>query len=161
MQTDTRIAVAATARVNSFRAQLRSLLLGCLMLALLIPGTEIHCSPLRDKQAKFSTYVAMLILQAGEMGYEVTLGEAWRSSEQAAFKTKINAEKGIGIAASLHTQRLAIDINLFRDGKFLTQPADYARLGSWWEKQCAECRWGGRFKTADAVHFSFAHNGIQ
>lgn len=148
-------------RVDSITLLVRLFRIVILGLLLFGFGTEIHCGELQRKQAKFSTYVAMLILQAGEMGYDVTLGEAWRSAEQAAFKTKINAEKGIGIAASLHSQRLAIDINLFRGGKFLTDPADYAQLGSWWEGQCRDCRWGGNFKRKDAVHFSFEHNGIQ
>ena len=130
------------------------LVLGCLS-PVAIAGT------LREKQSRFADLVAMLILQAGERGYEVTLGEAWRSAEQASFQTRINAELGIGIAASLHTQRLAIDLNLFRDGKYLTHIDDYLPLGSWWEKQCRECRWGGRFKRRDAVHFSMEHNSIQ
>ena len=116
---------------------------------------------LSDKQEKFSQLAAKLIQKAALMGYGVTLGEAWRSAEQSAFQTKINAEKGIGIANSLHTQRLAIDINLFKDGKFLTNLSDYKRLGEWWEKQCPECSWGGRFKIVDAPHFSFSHNGVK
>lgn len=116
--------------------------------------------PLGDKQGRFSTAAAKLILQAEEMGYRVTLGEAWRSPEQAAFRTKFNAEKGIGIADSLHTQRLAIDLNLFVGREALTA-AQYKPLGEWWEKQCSECRWGGRFKMVDAPHFSFAHEGKQ
>jgi hypothetical protein len=120
----------------------------------LICATAFPAS-LVEKQSKFSVMVAMLILQAGELGYDVTLGEAWRSPEQASFQTKINAEKGIGIAASNHTIRLAIDLNLVRNGKYLTDVEDYRPLGEWWEKQCRDCRWGGRFKMRDAVHFSF------
>lgn len=142
-----------------------SLLLGwagiCAVLAQFFIGTEIHCENLSRKQSLFAHHAARLILQAQEMGYDVTLGEAWRSAEQAAFQTKINAEKGIGIAASLHTQRLAIDINLFRNGKFLTSVSEYAPLGIWWENQHPDARWGGRFKNKDAVHFSFEHNGIK
>lgn len=106
--------------------------------------------------------VAKLILQAESMGYRVTLGEAWRSAEQAKFQTKLNEEKGIGSARSNHIVRLAIDINLFRGGKLLSRFDDYRPLGEWWEKQCAACRWGGRFsKYADIYHFSFQHNGVQ
>lgn len=116
--------------------------------------------PLGDKQGRFAVEAAKLILQAQEMGYRVTLGEAWRSPEQASFKTKFNAEKGIGIVGSLHTQRLAIDLNLFLGREALTA-TEYKPLGEWWEKQCGECRWGGRFKMVDAPHFSFAHEGKQ
>lgn len=130
------------------------------MLALFLFSASARAS-LQEKQSRFSLAVANLILKAHELGYEVTLGEAWRSAEQAAFRTRINAEKGIGIAASLHTQRLAIDINLFRNGRFLTETIDYKPLGVWWEQQCRECRWGGRFRRADGNHFSFEHNGVQ
>lgn len=116
---------------------------------------------LREKQSVFAQAVASLIQKAHDLGYEVTIGEAWRSAEQASFQMKINAEKGIGISASLHTQRLAVDINLFRDGKWLSKTEDYEPLGAWWEKQCIICKWGGRFKRQDGNHFSFTHNGIQ
>lgn len=132
-----------------------------LILFLLLLSDGVRGQSLWEKQTAFSRSTALLIQKANEMGYEVTLGEGWRSQEQAVFKTMINAQKGIGIAASLHTRRLAIDINLFRGGKFLTQSADYQPLGVWWESHCSICRWGGRFKRADGNHFSYEHEGIQ
>lgn len=132
-----------------------------LFLAAVLCYRSFGAESLVAKQAKFSTMVAMLILQAGEMGFDVTLGEAWRSPEQAKFQTMINAEKGIGIRASNHILRLAIDLNLFRNGKYLTDVEAYRPLGEWWEKQCRDCRWGGRFKLRDAVHFSFQWGNVQ
>lgn len=116
---------------------------------------------LSEKQNRFSLLVARLIQQAALMGYQVSLGEAWRSQEQSSFRVKLNADKGIGIAQSLHRQRLAIDINLFQLGKFLTTTAEYRPLGEWWEKQCDDCMWGGRFKRADGNHFSIEHQGVR
>ncbi len=87
------------------------------------------------------------------MGYEVTYGEAYRPPEQAALM----AAQGKGIANSLHTQRLAIDLNLFRDGVYLSSSEAHRPLGEWWEKQHDLCRWGGRFK--DGCHYSLAHGG--
>lgn len=117
-----------------------------------------------DKQQLFAQEVARLVQRAKELGYAVTLGEAWRSAEQAKFQTKLNAEKGIGIANSLHTVRIAIDLNLFREGELLTKTEDYKVLGEWWERQSnggIMYRWGGRFKRADGNHFSFEHGGVQ
>jgi len=111
-----------------------------------------------EKQRVFSVKVAELILQATKMGYYVTLGEAWRPDAMA----KINADKGIGIDNSLHKIRLAIDINLFLDGKFLVFSKDYKKLGDWWEAQSTtqhQCCWGGRFN--DGNHFSISHNGVK
>lgn len=106
---------------------------------------------LQKKQSIFAGMVARLILKAMELGYEVTLGAAYRTPAQAAA----NAANGKGIKNSLHTERLAIDINLFRDGKFLTGNADHKPLGEWWESIGGS--WGGRF--GDGNHYSLAHNG--
>lgn len=108
---------------------------------------------LRQKQSLFAHHVAKLILHAYEMGYEVTLGDAYRSPEEAARQAKA----GRGIATSLHTQRLAIDLNLFKDGHYLTSTEAHRPLGEWWEKQHELARWGGRFK--DGNHYSFTHGG--
>jgi hypothetical protein len=123
---------------------------------------------LHKKQAAFSQLLAKLIIHANSLGYEVTLGEAWRSQVVAKYlPTKWYADHGMGIADSLHVLRLAIDINLFKDGVFLTKPDDYAPLGEWWEKQSdlsngIKCAWGGRFKKLkDANHFSLENGGIQ
>ena len=112
---------------------------------------------LREKQSLFAELVAMLLVMAHDLGYAVTLGEAYRSPEEAARLAKL----GKGIKTSLHTQRLAIDLNLFRDGKYLTASEDYRPLGEAWErlsqKPDYECCWGGRF--GDGNHFAISHNG--
>lgn len=105
---------------------------------------------------------AELLKQARVLGYEVTLGEAWRSQQTASFRVMMNAKKGIGIARSLHMDRLAIDLNLFRNGKYLNKTEDYRLLGEWWEAQQRvgiQFCWGGRFKMRDGNHFSFEHEG--
>lgn len=108
---------------------------------------------LRAKQSLFARLVAALIARAYTLGYEVTLGEAWRTPEQAA----LNAKKGIGIKNSVHIVRLAIDLNLFKNGSWLKASEQYQPLGEWWEQQNELCRWGGRF--GDGNHFSFEHEG--
>lgn len=112
------------------------------------------------KQNRFSSLVAGLILKAQELGYQVTFGEAYRTPEQA----KIYADDGRGVVNSLHRIRLAIDLNLFLDAKFLTQTKDYEPLGVWWEEQSTQdyvlC-WGGRFLRQDGNHFSMSHAGVK
>lgn len=113
---------------------------------------------LGQKQRRFTQYVALLIQYAYARGYELSFGEAYRTPEQA----KLNAQAGTGIANSLHTQRLAIDLNLFKDGVYLTQSEYYEPLGRFWEGLAPDCRWGGRFKPrADGNHFSIEHNGVK
>lgn len=110
---------------------------------------------IREKQSRFALGVARLIQEAQKRGYQVTLGEAWRTIEQAA----LNAKSGSGTKNSLHCDRLAIDLNLFRDGKFLSTTEDHRELGEWWEGQASDHRWGGRFTRADGNHYSLTPDG--
>jgi len=116
---------------------------------------------LSEKQRRFTRLVSDLIAYAYAQGYELTFGEAYRTPEQAA----LNAKNGKGIANSLHTQRLAIDLNLFYQGEYLTDSAAYRPLGLYWEQLEPDCFWGGLFKdrqgnpTPDGNHFSIGHEG--
>lgn len=111
---------------------------------------------LRQKQSKFVELVARLINFAIGEGYELTFGEAYRSIEEAARLAGLKK----GIKNSLHIQRLAIDLNLFKDGRYLSSTESHKTLGEWWESQSTskyECVWGGRF--GDGNHYSIAHEG--
>ncbi len=110
---------------------------------------------LREKQSLFVTLVARLILEAQTRGYALTFGEAYRTPEQAA----LNAKNGTGIAHSLHTDRLAIDFNLFKDGVYQAASDAYRPLGEFWETLHELCRWGGRFTKPDGNHFSLTDGG--
>ena len=109
---------------------------------------------LQEQQQRFAHMLALLILKANEMGFEVTLGEAYRPQ----FVADIYASQGKGVKSSFHTKRLAIDLNLFKDGVYLTKTEDYRPLGEWWLKEYAPMSaWGGLWQ--DYVHFSFEHDG--
>ncbi len=110
---------------------------------------------LSQKQQKFAVMVARLIMWADENGCAVTFGEAYRTPEQAA----LNARKGSGVANSLHTQRLAVDLNLFVGGVYQTSSSAYRPLGEYWESIGGS--WGGRFSKPDGNHFSLEHNGVR
>ena len=113
---------------------------------------------LREKQSIFAKLIGYLILRTYDMGFELTLGEAWRSPEEADRLSKT----GDGIKNSLHTQRLAMDLLLFKDGKFLTDTLAYQPIGKVWESFSTPdytCCWGGRFARKDGNHFSIAHGG--
>lgn len=103
---------------------------------------------LREKQSAFAHHVALLILQAELMGYEITLGDAYRDPR---LHGAIGTKRGYGSANSYHKQRLAIDLNLFKDGKFLDSTEAHQPLGEWWEAQGGT--WGGRFN--DGNHYSW------
>jgi hypothetical protein len=110
-------------------------------------------------QQEFAQAAARLIQRAAELGFDVTFGEAWRTPEQAQY----NADRHIGVAHSLHMERLAIDLNLFKDGIYLSddKTGAYSQLGEWWEAQGIDYRWGGRFKLVDLDHFSISPDGVR
>jgi hypothetical protein len=108
---------------------------------------------LRQKQSLFVRLLSMLFSRAEELELELTLGEAWRPEETAA----LYAEQGRGTANSLHCSRLAIDLNLFRDGRYLSSTESHRPLGEFWEQLHPLCRWGGRFN--DGNHYSLLHGG--
>jgi hypothetical protein len=110
---------------------------------------------LRQKQSLFVQLVALLIQHAYDNGYELTFGECYRPPETAA----IMAKQGKGISNSLHTQKLAIDLNLFKDGVFLSSSASHKPLGDYWKTLNPLCRWGGDFN--DGNHYSIEHNGVK
>lgn len=108
---------------------------------------------LGQKQRLFVRLVSELIAFAYGRGFELSFGDAYRSPQQA----QANADAGTGIARSLHCERLAIDFNLFRDGKYLSRSEDHAELGTFWESLHPLCKWGGRF--GDGNHYSLTHGG--
>jgi len=113
---------------------------------------------LGELQRRFLPLVAKLIDYAYAQGYELTAGELYRSPEQAA----LNAQHHTGIANSLHTLRLAVDLQLFKDGIYLTDSAAYKPLGEFWKTLDPSAAWGGDFKTrVDGNHFSLSWGGIR
>ena len=107
---------------------------------------------LGSKQRQFTLMVAELIQWAYSEGYEITFGDAYRDPR---LHGEIGEKKGYGRSKSNHKQRLAIDLNLFKDGKYLTTTEDHQPLGEKWEAMGGA--WGGRFD--DGNHYSLEHHG--
>lgn len=103
---------------------------------------------LREKQSKFARMLALLILNAEMMGYQVTHGDFYRDPRVP-----------YGHPRSLHKLRLAADLNLFRasDGAYLSSTKDHEPLGELWESWGGT--WGGRFE--DGNHYSLEHEGMK
>jgi len=108
------------------------------------------------KQEIFTENLAFLIMFAYYKGYRIRMGETWRSPHTAAA----NAAAGIGIANSLHTIKLAVDLNLFKDGQYLTKTEDHRELGEFWKILDPDNRWGGDFSNPDGNHYSMTHGGV-
>lgn len=109
---------------------------------------------LGQKQRKFTLMIAHLIQWAYEQGYEMTVGDAYRDPR---LHGEVGVKKGYGHPKSAHKQRLAMDLNLFRNGKYLDKTEDHAPIGEQWEKMGGS--WGGRFN--DGNHYSLEHDGVR
>ena len=88
--------------------------------------------------------VALLIFYAYEIGYEVTFGDAWAQHED-----------GHHIQGSFHYKRLAIDLNLFKDGVYLSSTESHRPLGEFWKSIGGS--WGGDWN--DGNHYSYGERG--
>ena len=97
--------------------------------------------PLRRLQSLFVRMVALLVIKATELGYEFTFGDAWAREGHSK--------------SSLHYVRLAVDLNLFKDGNFLTDSDAHIILGEYWESLGGT--WGGRW--GDGNHYSLEWRG--
>ena len=103
-------------------------------------------SSLRQDQSIFALNVAKLIIFAYENGYEISFGEALRPNDMQLlyfFGYKIKVEDGelslekaprkSKTLNSYHKKKLAIDINLFKDGKYLTSKKAHEPLALYWK----------------------------
>ena len=120
-----------------------------------------------EKQQAFSVCIAELILWAAYVkGWAITLGEAERPRRLQELYVQ---EKKSKTLSSRHLVRCAMDLFLWIDGEYTTNPNDYSELGLKWEelgrKKDLPLRWGGRFgdnlatpeiEGWDSVHFEIA-----
>ena len=95
----------------------------------------------RTEQSQFVYYIGELIKYAYKHDYELTFGDAWATEGH--------------IENSFHYKRLAIDLNLFINGEYITTTEGHRPLGEYWESLHPKCTWGGRFKRPDGNHYSW------
>ena len=93
---------------------------------------------LGERQREFTLKIAILIVWAYREGYEITVGDFWAHDGHKD--------------GSFHYKRLAADLNLFKDGVYLTTTEAHKPLGLEWERLGGT--WGGRFKRQDGNHYS-------
>ena len=91
---------------------------------------------LNQKQFEFTYAVSRLIEFAYMNGYSLTFGDALAKTGHRRN--------------SFHYKALAIDLNLFKDGRYLKNNLDHIELGTFWESIGGT--WGGRWN--DGNHYS-------
>lgn len=101
-------------------------------------------SKLLDDQQEFFYRLCLWGVKINEMGYDATWGDAYRDP-RATFPYSSDG--------SLHPHRLAVDVNLFKNGKYIIDVEGWRECGELWEKMGGT--WGGRFKKPDPNHLSW------
>jgi len=117
------------------------------------------------KQHEFCRMVALLIQYGTQRGYEFSFGDAWALNTWPI----IDVIPQVGLISlsfikklrqrahsrhSFHYKRLAIDLNLFKNGKWLRDTNDHIELGEFWESMGGT--WGGRW--GDGNHYSLGED---
>lgn len=104
-----------------------------------------------DKRRLFTHNVAMLILYAETLGYEMAIDNTTGPTPAGD--------------RSLHPHGLAVDMNLYKvgaDGRrtYLRSTSAHAPLGEFWKSLHPLNRWGGDFPNPDGNHYSITHWGL-
>jgi len=108
-------------------------------------------SELFKKQVEFTKNVALLLNYLNDKGYKVTLGETFRTKEQQEIYFKQGKSKTM---KSKHLERLAIDLNIFKNGELLKNVDEYYIIGKYWQSLNPLNVYGGFWKSLrDFPHF--------
>lgn len=112
---------------------------------------------LRDKQHQFAVMISTFILWLAESGYQVQKGDAWRSTDKLfvpggkegfedddkySYQELLFYNQKTKLTYGKHNDRLAQDLNIWKDGVLLSGEA-LRVVGEKWESLGG--RWGGRF----------------
>jgi hypothetical protein len=120
---------------------------------------------LKDKQVIFIQNLCKQITWSFENGYQVTIGEAGRTTEQQLLYFEGFSIQKIGASLhfvksvrktktmySQHLKRLAIDLNYFVDGNYTTEKTALQKAGDYWKSLNPSNVWGGDWEW-DTNHF--------
>jgi hypothetical protein len=103
---------------------------------------------LGKRQELFSSLIPSLLTKAFDLGFQVRIGDVYRDPRAHG---EMGEQGPYGSPTSNHKNKCAVDLNLFKDGVYLTTTADHKELGEWWDTQHELTRWGGAYD--DANHY--------
>lgn len=121
-------------------------------------GTTLPSEKLGPRQRRFARLTVKLFLEIERRGFTWSYGDAFRDP-------RVHGEQGVkmgyGEALSAHKNKLAVDINLFKDGVYQKDTEDHRQFGEYWCSLDPDCRWGGNFSTkSDGNHYSMIYKGV-
>lgn len=102
-------------------------------------------------QEAFAKDAEKLLRYLHQNGYDVRIGEAYRTQEQQELYLKQGKSKTMN---SRHLKKCAIDLFIFKNGSWLQSKKDLQEIGDFWESLDALNSWGGNWKSfLDTPHF--------
>ena len=107
---------------------------------------------LGEAQELFGRLFGELLVYIHLKGYQVRLGDLWGRETDRNLNGSRTHKVG-----SQHFKRLAVDINLFKDGVFMSKTEHHKIFGEFWESLHPNCRWGGRYM--DGNHYEVMERG--
>lgn len=106
---------------------------------------------LLNSQQLFTRNIAKLIEYCYAGGFEITMGEAWRTEYQQQEYMRTGRSNTMN---SQHLKRLAIDFNFFKNDVLVTDGKVLYDIGKYWESLHPNNRYGGFWRTIkDFPHF--------
>ena len=113
---------------------------------------------LGQKQELFAFLLPRLLDFIYERGYQARLGDLFRDPRVHGYFGHSSRISYSG-PRSVHKLKIAVDINLFKNGEFLRNTEDHREIGEYWKTLHPLCRWGGDFQRPDGNHYSLFHDG--
>jgi hypothetical protein len=99
------------------------------------------------EQEAFSRDLVRLISYAHSLGYEVRIGEVFRTPEQQKWYVQTGRSRTMN---SNHLRKCAADLHFTKNGQLCYPP----ELGKFWETLNPKNSWGGHWKSfKDSPHF--------
>jgi RHS repeat-associated protein len=115
--------------------------------------TPSNLEALRSLEPHVAAYGALHLTAIAEAGIHVRVTEGYRTYERqdSYFKNGVSAARA---GQSFHNFRLAYDIAVIDSrGRYVKEGSDYRYLRAGELGEQVGLKWGGRWKTPDAVHF--------
>jgi len=103
---------------------------------------------LGKRQELFASLLPALLDRAFRLGFDVRIGDCFRDPRAHG---EMGEQGPYGNKNSNHKLKCAVDLNLFREGVYLTTTEDHRELGEWWDEQHELTRWGGVYD--DSNHY--------
>jgi peptidoglycan L-alanyl-D-glutamate endopeptidase CwlK len=105
---------------------------------------------LRKEQSAFAVDLVHLLTWASSNGYDFTIGEVQRTTEQQKIYYDTSRSKTMN---SMHLHKCAADIFFFKNGVLLSTKEQMQPIGNQWESMDARNSWGGNWGFKDVPHF--------